>query len=86
MIKPGETVDYYRAYDHSVMKDMDIRLGEVITFLFDGQLIVTDGTRFEDVNCIDGSEDMRYMKIHYPVEWRTIPKGASILEDTGEEY
>jgi hypothetical protein len=87
-IAPSKSIDYYRAFNASTRGDVEKRTARH-RFLFislDGEQIVTDGEKVEQVSCgwgVDKPADVATdVFLPVPLPWKTIPDGGTIISDT----
>lgn len=80
MIKPDETIDYYRDWNGSgetvELKDND----KYLIISFDGQLLFTDGEQIEHLTMNETKEENRVIVLNYPISHLSIPEKSVIIK------
>lgn len=79
MIKPGETLEYYRDWNGSGEK-VEVNQEEYFILTFDGQLIFTNGEEIEHLTLDKAKEANRVVVISYPINYKVVPENAFVIE------
>jgi hypothetical protein len=78
LLLPGETLDYYRDFNASHKKHVQLQPGEFMFISTDGQLLMTDGSKTEHAHFDAGSFDQSCIFLPYPLVWKKIPTDSKI--------
>ena len=80
MIKPDETIDYYRDWNGSgetvELKNKD----EYLIISVDGQFLFTDGEQIEHLTMNETKEENRLIVLNYPISHLSIPEKSVIIK------
>lgn len=74
MIKPLETLEYYRDWNGNGEKVELKNKEEYLIISVDGQLLVTDGEQLEHLTLNEADEKKRVIVLNYPINHKTIPE------------
>lgn len=74
MIKPNETLEYYRDWNGSGEKIELKNKDEYLIISVDGQLLLTDGEQLEHLTLNDADETKRVIVLSYPINYKIVPE------------
>lgn len=80
IIKPSETLEYYRDWNGSGEKVELKNKDEYLIISVDGQLLFTDGEQFEHLTLNEVDETKRAIVLSYPINHKTIPEKSLIIK------
>lgn len=81
LIQPDSTYDYYRDFNASKKKDVQLKSGEFMFVSMDGQLLITNGSRIEHAHFDDRFFQTSSIFLPYPLIWKTIPTNSIIFNE-----
>lgn len=80
MIKPHETLEYYRDWNGNGEKVELKNKEEYLIISVDGQLLVTDGEQLEHLTLNEADEKKRVFALSYPIIHKTISEKSLIIK------
>lgn len=80
MIKPNETVEYYRDWNGSGEKVESKNKEDYLIISVDGQLLFTDGEQLEHLTLNQADETKRVIVLNYPINHKTISEKSLIIK------
>ncbi len=80
MIKPNETLEYYRDWNGSGENVELKNREEYLIISIDGQLLFTDGVQLEHLTLNEADEAKRVVVLNYPVNHKTVPEKSLIIK------
>lgn len=81
LIQPDSTFNYFRDFNASNKKDVQLKSGEFMFVSMDGQLLITNGSRIEHAHFDDRSIYTSCIFLPYPIIWKKIPSNSIVFHE-----
>jgi hypothetical protein len=78
-INPGKTLEYFRIWNGSGEK-LHLNNNEYLIITVDGQLLLTNGIRVNNITFFDKPEYLRAITFEFPLNEKIVPDDALIIK------